>query len=162
VWPPCDEECSPERGFYCHPSRHSAEQSIVARCTYQFVAQLNFLRESWTAPMDVERIRPAQDPNQVACGQVKVLLDRLGKVESVPLFVCDAGYDPVKVQQGLEGSPWQILLGLRAGRCFYGDPSPAGPPAKTLQQIARKAQRASLWPSRTLPGAQEGCLSPRG
>src|SRR5215210_4006470 len=24
VWPRCDAECSPERGFYYHPSRHSS------------------------------------------------------------------------------------------------------------------------------------------
>jgi hypothetical protein len=24
VWPRCDAECSPERGFYYHPSRHPA------------------------------------------------------------------------------------------------------------------------------------------
>ena len=51
--------------------------------------------------MDVERSSPAQDANEVACREVKVLLDRLGEVESVPLFVFDAGYDPVKLQQGL-------------------------------------------------------------
>ena len=48
--------------------------------------------------------------------------------EAAPLFVFDAGYDPVKVQQGLEGSPCQILLRLRAGRRFYGDPSLSDPP----------------------------------
>ena len=98
----------------------------MAGWAYQFVAQLNFVRESWTAPIDVERILPEQDANEVACGQVKVLLDRLGEAGSVPLFVFDAGYDPVKVQQGLEGSPCQILVRLRAGRRFYGDPSLAG------------------------------------
>jgi hypothetical protein len=103
VWDRCDAECSPERGFYYHPSRHSAGKPIVAGWAYQFVAQLNFVRESWTAPMDVERIRPPQDANEVACGQVKALLNRLGKVGPVPLFVFDAGYDPVKLQRGLEG-----------------------------------------------------------
>src|SRR5687768_14772197 len=28
VWPRCDAECSPERGYYYHPSRHSAGQPI--------------------------------------------------------------------------------------------------------------------------------------
>src|SRR3954451_1663410 len=110
VWPRCDAECSPERGYYYHPSRHSAGQPIVAGWAYQFVAQLNFVRESWTAPVDVKRIRPAQDANGVACTQVRDLLDRLGKAGPVPLFVFDAGYDPVKLQQGLEGSPCQILV----------------------------------------------------
>ena len=50
VWPRCDAEASPERGFYYHPSRHSAGQPIVAGWAYQFIAQLGFVRESWTAP----------------------------------------------------------------------------------------------------------------
>ncbi len=116
VWARCDAETSPERGYYYHPSRHSAGQPIVAGWAYQFVARLNFACESWTAPVDVERVRPAQDANVVAAGQVKVLLGRLEEGEAVPLFVFDAGYDPVKLQRELEGSPCQILVRLRAGR----------------------------------------------
>src|SRR5215213_247746 len=66
-------DTSPERGYYYHPSRHSAGQPIVAGWAYQFVAQLNFVRESWTAPVDVERLLPAQDANEVAAEQVKAL-----------------------------------------------------------------------------------------
>jgi len=72
-----------------------------------------------------------EDANMVAVEQVKGLLGRLGREETLPLFVFDAGYDPVKVQQGLEGTPCQILVRLRAGRRFYADPSLAGPPAHT-------------------------------
>src|SRR3712207_6572852 len=61
VWDRCDAESSPERGFYYHPSRHSAGQPIVAGWAYQFIAQLKFVRESWAAPLDVERVRPAQE-----------------------------------------------------------------------------------------------------
>jgi len=50
VWPRCDAECSPERGFYYHPSRHSSGQPIVAGWAYQFVAGLNFARERVGAP----------------------------------------------------------------------------------------------------------------
>jgi hypothetical protein len=150
VWPRCDAECSPERGYYYHPSRHSAGQPIVAGWAYQFIAQIGFVRESWTAPLDVERLRPAQDANEVAAEQVKGLLARLGKEESVPLFVFDAGYDPVKVQQGLEGCPCQILVRLRAGRRFYADPSLAGPPAHTGRPRRHgpkmKCADPSTWP----------------
>ena len=150
VWPRCDAECSPERGFYYHPSRHSSGQPIVAGWAYQFVAGLNFARESWTAPVDVERVRPEQDANVVAAEQVKVFLGRLGRREVLPLFVFEAGYDPVKVQQRLEGSPCQILLRLRAGRRFYGDPSLAGPPAKTGRPRRHgpktKCSDPSTWP----------------
>ena len=71
---------------------------------YQFIARLNFIRESWgPPPLDVERVRPAQDANEVAAKQVKAFLSRLPEEGIAPLFVFDAGYDPVKVQQGLEG-----------------------------------------------------------
>src|SRR3954471_16846765 len=38
VWARCDAETSPQRGYYYHPSRHSAGQPIVAGWAYQFVA----------------------------------------------------------------------------------------------------------------------------
>src|SRR5215212_8011863 len=120
VWPRCETEAGPRRGFFYHLSRHSAGRPIVAGWAYQFIAQLGFARESWTSPVDVERVRPAQDANMVATKQVKALLGRLEEVEAIPLFVFDAGYDPVKLQRGLEGSPCQILVRLRAGRRFYG------------------------------------------
>jgi DDE superfamily endonuclease len=131
VWDRCDAERSPERGYYYHPSRHSAGQPIVAGWAYQFIAQLNFVRESWTAPVDVRRVRPVQDTNVVAAEQVRSFLRRsvpFRRRDATPLFVFDAGYDPVKVQQGLEGCPCQILVRLRAGRRFYGDPSLSDPP----------------------------------
>ena len=46
VWPRCDAETSPERGFYSHPSRHSAGLPIVAGWAYQWLAQLNVDRDS--------------------------------------------------------------------------------------------------------------------
>src|SRR5215211_3291895 len=35
VWARCDAETSPQRGYYYHPSRHSAGQPIVAGWAYQ-------------------------------------------------------------------------------------------------------------------------------
>jgi hypothetical protein len=159
VWPRCDAECSPERGYYYHPSRHSAGQPIVAGWAYQFIAQLNFVRESWTAPVDVERVRPTRDANEVAAEQVKAFVGRSPEEgAAVPLFVFDEGYDPVKVQQGLEGSWCQILLRLRAGRCFLADPSLAGPPAPTGRPRRHgpkmKCADPSTWPQ---PSSQYKC-----
>jgi hypothetical protein len=48
--------------------------------------------------MDVERVRPAQDANVVAAEQVRSFLRRFYEGETAatsPLFVFDAGYDPV-------------------------------------------------------------------
>jgi DDE superfamily endonuclease len=158
VWDRCDAETSPERGFYYHPSRHSAGQPIVAGWAYQFIARLNFVRESWTAPVDVERVRPAQDANEVAAEQVKAFLGHSHEERATPLFVFDAGYDPVKLQRGLEGSRCQILVRLRAGRRFYGDPSLAGPPAQTGRPRRHgprmKCSDPSTWPG---PSADYAC-----
>jgi DDE superfamily endonuclease len=159
VWARCDAETSPERGYYYHhPSRHSAGQPIVAGWAYQFVARLNFACESWTAPVDVERVRPAQDANVVAAGQVKVLLGRLEEGEAVPLFVFDAGYDPVKLQRELEGSPCRILVRLRAGRRFYGDPGLCDPPTHVGRPRRHgpkmKCNNPGTWPE---PSAEHAC-----
>lgn len=158
VWPRCDAECSPERGYYYHPSRHSSGQPIVAGWAYQFVAQLGFVRESWTAPVDVARVRPEQEANSVATEQIEALLGRLEEEGTIPLFVFDAGYDPVKLQRGLQRSPCQILVRLRAGRRFYGDPGLCDPP----EHIGRprrhgpkmKCNDPSTWPE---PSAEHVC-----
>src|SRR5215207_11077977 len=41
VWSRCDAEASPARGYYYHPSRHSAGQPIVTGWAYLFVARLS-------------------------------------------------------------------------------------------------------------------------
>lgn len=105
VWNRCDAQSSPQRGYYYHPSRHSAGQPIVAGWAYQFIAQLDFVRGCWTAPVDALRVHPMEDANMVAVEQVNGLPGRLGKEESVPLFVFDAGYDPVaRCSRGLRGA----------------------------------------------------------
>jgi DDE superfamily endonuclease len=134
VWPRCDAESSPKRGYYYHPSRHSAGQPIVAGWAYQFIAQLGFERDCWVAPVDVRRLPPEANAGEDAAEQVKRFVRRSGERGSVPLFVFDAGYDPVRIQQGLEGCRAQLLVRLRAGRCFYADP--VGPPAGPVARAA--------------------------
>ncbi len=157
VWPRCDAETSPERGFYYHPSRHSAGQPIVAGWAYQWIAQLGFVRESWTAPVCVERVRPDREANAVAAEQIGALLGRL-EGGPVPLFVFDAGYDPVKLQRALERHPCQILVRLRAGRRFYGDPGLCEPPANIGRPRRHgpkmKCNDPSTWPE---PSAEHAC-----
>jgi len=125
VWPRCDAEASPERGYYYHPSRHSAGQPIVAGWTYQWLARLSFTRDSWTTPLDVQRVHPRQNANAVAVDQITELLGRLAPGGAPPLVVFDAGYDSVQLTQSLAPLPVAVLVRLRAGRCFYADPPPA-------------------------------------
>src|SRR6266581_113797 len=76
TWPRCDAECSPARGYYYHPSRHSAGQPIIAGWAYQWVCQLGFERDSWTAPVDARRLDPLDDTDRTAAAQVRPLLLR--------------------------------------------------------------------------------------
>lgn len=158
VWPRCDAECSPERGYCYHPSRHSAGQPIVAGWAYQFIAQLNFVRESWTAPVDASRIHPGRETNMAAAGQIKDLLSRPAGADDTPLFVFDAGYDPVKLQQGLGDSACQTLVRLRAGRCFHADPSlserPANPGRPRRHGPRMKCSDPKTWPE---PSIEHEC-----
>jgi hypothetical protein len=125
VWPRCDAETSPARGFYYHPARHSAGQPIVAGWAYQWLAQVNFARDSWTAPLEVRRVHPSENVHTVAVEQIKALVARQSVDAPIPLFVFDAGYDPVQLALALGDTPAAILVRLRADRCFYADPVPA-------------------------------------
>jgi len=130
TWPRCDAECSPCRGYYYHPSRHSAGQPIVAGWAYQCIAQLSFERDSWTAPVDARRLHPLDDTDQQAARQVRVLLERLPAGGPLPWFVFDGGYDSAQLTLDLAEVPAAVLVRLRSDRCFYADP-PAPPPGKT-------------------------------
>ena len=164
VWSRCDAAASPERGFFYHPSRHSAGQPIVAGWSYQWLAQVGFARESWTAPMDVRRVHPAENANAVAIEQVARLVRRLPVTGPVPLFVFDAGYDAIALQRGLAEQRASILVRLRSGRCFYGDP-PAMPPRPQGGRPFRHGHKLvcadpATWPTptaeRTVEDAQYG------
>jgi DDE superfamily endonuclease len=130
TWPRCDAECSPARGYYYHPSRHSAGQPIIAGWAYQWICQLGFDRDSWTAPVDAARLHPLDDTDQQAASQVRALLGRLPAGGPVPLVVFDAGYDSAQLTLDLTQARVAVLVRLRADRCFYADPPPP-PPGKT-------------------------------
>jgi hypothetical protein len=97
TWPRCDAECSPERGYDDHPSRHSAGQPIIAGWAFPWIAQLGFERDAWTAPVDARRLHPLEDTDQTAAAQIRALLGRLDASGRVPLFVFDGGYDSAQL-----------------------------------------------------------------
>ena len=151
-WPRCDAECSPDRGYYYHPSRHSAGQPIVTGWSYQLIAELGFSRDSWVAPADARRVSPEEDADLVAAEQVRDLFRRLPEHSFDPLFVFDAGYDPVRLQLELENLRVQILVRLHSDRVFYTDPEtlgkrPVGRPYRHGEKFDLKAP--DTWPEPT-------------
>lgn len=84
TWDRCDAECSPERGFYYSASKHSAGQPIVAGWCYQWVTQLSWAPDSWTAPIDVHRIAPAANATTATIDQVRRVVDLLPDDAEIP------------------------------------------------------------------------------
>ncbi len=157
VWDRCDAEASPGRGYYYHPSRHSAGQPIVAGWAYQLVAGLSFERDSWVTPLDARRVRPEEDANDAAVEQVGDLLGRLPHQSAPPVFVFDAGYDPVKLQRGLEGRRAHVLVRRHSNRTFYAapdevEPRPVGRPRRHGSKFA--LPDPGTW---TPPSAEHRC-----
>ncbi len=77
-----------------------------------------------------------------------------------PLFVFDAGYDPVRLQQSLEGCCTQILVRLNSGRTFYFDPEPP-PKKRPVGRPSRHGEKFDLkdpgsWPK---PTHEHYCLT---
>jgi hypothetical protein len=123
VWPRCDAETSPERGCYHHAYRHSHGQPMVAGWNSSWLVQVPRRCSSWTAPLRVRRLIPGETLNLVAAEQVRSWLGQVGPLARVPIVTFDAGYDAVQLRLALESLPAWLLVRLRAGRCFYADPT---------------------------------------
>ncbi len=151
-----DAECSPERGYYYHASRHSAGKPIVAGWAYQWVAQLGAERSSWTAPVDARRLRPGERSEAAAAEQIRALLPLL-PAEPVPLFVFDAGDDPAALTRALEGTRAAVLVRVRDDRVFFFDPPPpSGKPGRPRKHGPRfSCADPATWPAPALAWATE-------
>jgi hypothetical protein len=151
VWDRVDAQCSPERGYYYSASRHTLGRPVVAGWAFSWICQLSFCRDSWTAPLDVERISPLCDPVEATIAQIRRLLGHLGASAAVPLCIFDAGYRATALAEGLAADRVQILCRIQEDRVFYRDPAPVpagsrprGRPVLHGQRI-KCSDRAS-WP----------------
>ena len=124
TWARCDAECSPGRGYYYSASKHSAGQPIVAGWSYQWISELSWAPDSWTAPLDAMRIPPETDATSATTEQIRRLVGLLPKKGEMPLFVFDAGYDPIAIGHDLAGERIEVLCRIRDDRVFYTDPAP--------------------------------------
>jgi len=107
-------------------------QPIVAGWSYQWIAQLSFIPDSWTAPVDARRIPPTENATEATIDQVRVLIGLLPTDAEVPMFVFGAGYDPAAISHGLSTDRVQTLVRIRGDRVFYADP-----PARTARDKGR-------------------------
>ncbi len=149
TWARCDAETSPERGYYYSAAKHSAGKPIVAGWSYQWITQLGWANDSWTAPMDARRIAPTENTVAVTTGQVRDLLARLGTTATTPMFVFDAGYDPIALTHELADVAATVVVRIREDRVFHTDPTPPAP--GTRGRPRRHGQRVKLTDPDTWP-----------
>jgi hypothetical protein len=152
VWPRCDAETSPERGYYTHPYRHSHGQPIVAGWNYSWLVQIPSRCSSWTAPLRMRRARPGENLNRVAAEQIRSWLRQAPPAAeaSPPIFSFDAGYDSVQLSLALADEPTCLLVRLRAGRCFYTDPTSQPPTGRPRRHGAKfVCNDSATWPEPT-------------
>jgi hypothetical protein len=152
VWPRCDAETSPDRGYYHHPYRHSHGQPIVAGWNYSWLVHLPARCSSWTAPRRVRRITPGENLNRVAAEQVRSWLGQASRAPAfstaAPTFTFDAGYDPVQLSPALADQSVCLLVRLRAGRCFYADPTSQPPTGRPRRHGAKfVCDDPTTWPT---------------
>lgn len=161
TWDRCDAETSPERGYYHSASKHSAGQPIVAGWSYQWISQLDWAPDSWTAPLDVTRLSPHDNTTDATIEQVRRLVGLLPDDGAVPLFVFDAGYDPIAISAGLAEDRAQVLVRLRSDRVFHPDPVPR--PSGAVGRPRRHGDRFALAESATWtePNAELHVHDPR-
>jgi hypothetical protein len=103
----------------------------VAGWAFQWLAQLSFAADSWTAPQDHVRVGAGDDATRQAARQIAAHAARLradGETR-IPLYVLDAGYDEAPLTWDLREhlEKVQILIRLRNDRVLYRDPPPRIP-----------------------------------
>jgi len=124
AWPRPGARCSPGRGMQHVPLPASSTGTRVPGWAYQWLAQLGPGNDSWTAPMDVRRIDPADNTNDMACAQMADFAARWAARHPgvVPVFCLDAGYCPLTATIAVTGAgtaPARIIVRIRRDRVFY-------------------------------------------
>lgn len=153
-WPRPDAECSPDR-LHCHrPCRCDGVRQTIPGWPYSVIVALESGRSSWTAPLDAQRVGPADDLTEVTAAQIRDLYGRLVAAgqwhEGDPpvLVVTDSGYDVTRLAFLLADLPVQLLGRVRSDRVFYttpGDYTGLGRPGRHASPL--KLSDPTTWPT---------------
>jgi hypothetical protein len=134
-WLRPDAETSPER-LFCHCyARGKGNAQMIPGWPYSWVVALEPGRASWTLPLDVVRLGPADDATEVTAAQVREVIVRLIAAghwrEGDPdvIVVLDSGYDLTRLAWLLAGLPVDVTGRLRSDRVMHCQAPPREPGA---------------------------------
>ncbi|WP_134670442.1 MULTISPECIES: NF041680 family putative transposase [unclassified Amycolatopsis] len=135
-WLRPDADTSPDR-LFCHTyARACGQAQMIPGWPYSFVAALEPGRTSWTALLDVLRVRPGDEGTALAAAQLRTVIDALITAghwhEGDPeiRIVGDAGYDGPRLAFLLADLPVQILVRMRSDRVLAFPAPPRSPGAR--------------------------------
>src|SRR5260221_3237920 len=152
VWPRCDAETSPERGYYPHPYRHSHGQPIVAGWNSSWLVQVPSRCSSWTAPLRLRRLRPGENANQVAAEQLRSWLCQASAVPpDTPPPICsvDAGDDSIQLSLAVADTPMCLCA-------WWSACAPAAASLRTRPVSPSPASRVGIGPNSSLTSPPPG------
>jgi hypothetical protein len=134
TYPRPEAECSPGREFHhhsCPGGHHGSDGAAIAGRAFQWLAQVSFAHDSWTAPQDQVRVGARDDATCQAAAQILAHSARLRAAgeDGIPLYELDAGYDEAPLTWDLRDhlGRVQVLVRLRNDRVLYRDPPPRVP-----------------------------------
>ena len=134
-WLRPDAEASPDR-LFCHCyARGKGNAQLIPGWPYSFVAALEPGRTSWTLPLDVVRLGPADDATAVTAAQIREVVTGLIEAghwtggDPGIMVVFDAGYDLTRLAWLLADLPVEVLGRLRSDRVMYFPAPPREPGA---------------------------------
>lgn len=147
-WLRPDASTSPERSF-CHTyARGRGQAQMIPGWPYSFVAALESGASSWTALLDVARLRAGDDATLATAAQLRGVVGGLIRSghhrhdDPDIVVVCDAGYDVTRLAWLLADLPAVLIGRVRSDRVFY---TPAGKrKGPTKGRPPRHGERLSL------------------
>lgn len=119
----------------CHTyGRGKDQHAMVPGWPYSVIVALETGRGSWTAPLDVVRLKPGDNAANVTARQIREVVARLTAAgqwrpgDSDILLVADAGYDGPRLAHVLADLPITVLVRMRSDRVLHRPvpPQPAG------------------------------------
>ena len=160
-WPRPEADTSPERTWCYSPQAATNGAPVTAGWCYQVAAQLGWEPASWVWPVDARRIGATDDPLVLAAQQVKDVVGNLGETPQIPVFVFDAGYDPVGLTHLLGSVRATLAVRIRDDRVFYTAPPPpsgrAGRPNRHGPAMRLKNPATWLEPEATAVFTDPAC-----
>jgi hypothetical protein len=155
-WLRPDANTSPQR-LFCHTHARGAGQAqIIPGWPYSFVAALEPGRTSWTALLDVVRVRPEDDHTDLAATQLRTVVNTLitaghWRAGDPEIWITgDSGYDGPRLAFLLADLPVRVLVRLRSDRvlAFPAPPRRPGSRGRTARHGARfEFADPATWPT---------------